>query len=429
MGLLVVLLGLGLYVRLLSEYSRVGAAEGQELVRQVLGLLLVFDVTLTVVFLASAYSLGEATFPSLRFHHFIIVAVLSIVETVVVVYATLYRAQARAWRFVGVMAVQVGVSLAASIGLVAGLGLKDMGMLVGRLVGDIAALVSIAPTVRLYLPKIPARNALPMIRGAFAIVPATFASVLVATSPRYFLEHAGGAAEVGNYAFTSKVAGVISLLFVQPFALAWHPIMFQMRTAPNASRLFGRIVATYLILGCFVALGLTLLAGGLSRHIWSGEYSFSPTLLGLLAFANVAVGLTQAVNIGPYVTNKLSAQLPAYILGVVTLAALSGLFIQRWHVEGAALALLSAQVVLGVSLFMISQRLYRISLGGKWLVLGLLFVFFAYAAGRHIDRAVALTLPSVQPFLAFIVATVIGISACLAWRAFVGVLTGRKRPH
>ncbi len=374
LGLLVVGSGIGLNVRLLAVYPTLEEPERSLTVRRSVGLVILTSTITAGIFLVLSLRWGQFVFPGLSPPHFVLVAVLGIQETIILIYASLFRASERGWSYIRLSVAQFVVGIIASVVLVSQFQLRDIGMLLGRMSGNLVAMLTLIPVVKGYLPMVPGEGKTRVLLESFPIVPATFASVWIAAAPRFFLDHLAGTAAVGTFALTSRVAGVVSILLVQPFSLAWHPILFAVRKRIDASRLLGQAVAGYALAGAVIAVAVLFLARGFGHLVWRGEYTLDLGLLGILGFANVAVGLMQAVNIGPYVANKLTHQLPLYALGAVAIMPLSLILIGASGPPGAGVALLSTYTLVCLGLHVVSQRLFPISVDYHLITVGLVLV-------------------------------------------------------
>src|SRR5207253_1517947 len=116
-----------------------------------------------------------------------LVAAISALEITWLLFATLYRAQGRAWLYIGASALQGTVALVTTVYLILRKGYRDEGILIGRLFAD-AVLIGLvlAPQMSKYRPNWDPRVARGLLKIGLPLIPATFSSMWVLTSPRYF---------------------------------------------------------------------------------------------------------------------------------------------------------------------------------------------------------------------------------------------------
>jgi O-antigen/teichoic acid export membrane protein len=384
LNLLLVVLALGLQVALLARYQRCDAEQRTDLVRAVFGFVLVSVTIGLALFLGLARVLGPVVLPTLPVSRFYWVAAIGGAETLWLLFATLFRAQGAAWRYIGGWVIQVTAGLGATVILIREYGLRDDGILAGRLIGAVVVLVSLSPTLYRYRPYLDIRRAWPVVRLGLPLLPAALASMLVAMAPRYFVEIWRTTADVGIYAMSSKMAGVISIGLVQPFALGWLPIMFQVYERSDARIVYGRVITYYLLIGLGLAFGLGLAAPLVFRLIEAGDFQFDAWVLVALCLANVLAGLMHAVNIGPYVRERTGAQVPVLVATAAVAIALCAVLTGRYGVRGAALGLAGSYLFQAVLLHIVSQRLYPIVVQSRRLTAVLTAVTVAFALASQV---------------------------------------------
>src|SRR5262249_28203423 len=148
------------------------------------------------------------------------------IENVGVLFLTFFRAEGLAWRYIITSLAQLIIGLLATISFIICLGYSEEGILYGRLAGDIALLGMLLPYLIKYHPRSNLKLTSDLVRVGLPLVPATLTGMWILMSPRYFIERFGSAADVGVFTMSSKIASIIWLGFIQPFALAWMVALF-----------------------------------------------------------------------------------------------------------------------------------------------------------------------------------------------------------
>jgi O-antigen/teichoic acid export membrane protein len=315
-----------------------------------------------VVFIGLARLFGRTVLPVLDMRMFALIAAISTLETTWLLFATLYRAKGAAWQYIGASALQAGVGLGATLYLITQRGYRDDGILVGRLVGDATVFgVALVPQLgryRLTTHLTPARE---LLRIGAPLIPATFAAMWVINAPRYLLQWYGSVADVGVFAMSSKIAGVIQLLFIQPFAMAWMVSLFTIFKRPDAGRIYARVLTYYVLLGVTLALTVGLLAQVVVPLLAHQRFPLSSGIVVLVALAYVASGLMYPLNVGPYVLEQPTKQVPVFVTSGLLIAGAGIVLVRRWGALGGAVALLLVYLVQAGLLTRLSQRMYRIA--------------------------------------------------------------------
>jgi O-antigen/teichoic acid export membrane protein len=384
LNFLLVLCGLGLGSALLARYGRLELDARRELVASVLALVLVATLAIEAMFALFGWLLGPRVFPELSWSHYVLVGAIALAETVWLLFAAVYRARGAAWRYIALQLVQVAVSLALTLVLIAHCGLREDGLLLGRLAADGVVLVLLVPELVRHRPRDlgPAR-ALARIGGPLVI--AAFSAMFVAMSPRLFLEQLADARTVGSFAVDARLASIVSIGFVQPFGLVYVAAIVHIAQRADARALFARVVTYYVALGGLATVVLGLAAPWIARTLGKQEFPISPSAIVLLAASNVAAGLIYPLTIGPYVLERTREVIPVYA-GAALLALAVGWFaVAHAGIAGAAIALLVVYVAQGAALAAVSQRMYAVPL--EWRRLAVVVAAFAAALTAVVSQA------------------------------------------
>jgi O-antigen/teichoic acid export membrane protein len=159
---------------------------------------------------------------------------------------------------------------------------------------------------------------------------------------------------------STKVSALASLLYIQPFSLAWMVMMFRLREHPNAPQMYAKVLTFYWLVGLLVALGLGVVAPGLVSLLGRREFPLSPSVVTVAALAAVLSGAMYPVNVGIYLRNRTSAVVPAFAACALLSVALGWAVVPTWGVTGAAACLLGTYAVQTFLLARINARLYPI---------------------------------------------------------------------
>lgn len=368
-NLLCVVLGLGLSVALLVGYPQTPPDERPRFFGQVVGFVLVSTTVMEALFLATYGILRGRHLLDTEPRQAILVAAISAVETIWMLYATRYRAEGAAWRYIAASFVQLAVGLVATILLILVGGMRENGILAGRLIGDLATLaVVIAGRGNRSPLRFRPRAVVPILRIGIPLIPATFANLWMLMSPRVFIDWYGSKADVGVFTMSAKIAGLLSLLLVQPFGMAWMVSLFRVVELPSAKRVYGRVVTYYVLAAGASALTLGLASYAVVPLITRSEFPLAPGIVLIMALATVMSGLMYPVNIGPYVTAQTATQTRVFLASalVTTFAGLVGTL--AWGPAGAAMGLLIGFTFQAAALARLSQRLYPIDFESARLV-------------------------------------------------------------
>ena len=361
-NLLLVFIGSGMHIALLSRYPYLkNDSERRCLVGSV------FTFTLITVFIFESMYLfllltGFSLLPNLQKQMAILVVVVSSTEGIWLVFATLYRAQGSAWRFIFLSISKLVLSLVVTIILIVYMDFREEGILYGRLAGNLFLFLLLSPTIFYYYPHLNLKPALNLLKIGIPLVPAAFATMWVTMSPRIFIEWFGSSADVGIFVMSSKLSSVLTLFFVTPFGMAWMVALFRISQKIEAKTIYARILTYYCLVGGFLALSLGLASPYLALFLEGEEFALSPDIITIMALANVVSGLMYPVTIGPYVKEKTSTIVPIFIFSAAFVSFLGPIMTSSWGVLGAGYAVLIVYIFQGLFLFRLSNRIYTINI-------------------------------------------------------------------
>lgn len=371
LNLLLVICGLGLGSALLARYAKLELGAQRELVGSVLALVLVATLGVLVLFAGFAVVLGPHVFPELARGHYLLVGAIAAAESVWLLFAAMYRARGSAWRYITLQLVQVAVSLALTVELIAHRGYREEGLLVGRLGADLVVLVLLLPELVRHRPRALGR-AWELVRVGGPLVLAAFSAMFVAMSPRIFLEQLGDASVVGSFAVDSRLASIVSIGFVQPFGLVYVAAIVPIARRADAKQLFARALTSYVLLGGIATLVVAFAAPWIAHTLGKQAFPISPTAILVLAAAQVAAGLIYPTTIGPYVLERTRDVIPVYVGAAVLAIGAGWVAVAHAGILGAAGALVGIYAVQGVALAVVSQRMYPVPF--EWRRLGAIVV-------------------------------------------------------
>ncbi len=361
LNLSLALLGLGMNVAILARYPSIPSEHRDRFFGSILSFMLLWTLFFEMLFLALAWLFGHGVVPVLNMRVFTLITAISALETVWLLFATLYRAQGAAWQYIGASTLQAGVGLVATVWLITRMGYRDEGILEGRLLGDILLFGAVLlPQFRRYRLSTRLGPWRDLLRIGLPLIPATFSSMWVLMSPRYFIQWYGTVADVGVFAMSSRIAGITQLLYVQPFAMAWMVSLFTIFKRTDARQIYARVLTYYILLGVTIALMLGLVAEAVIPLLAHQRFPLSPSIVLIVALAQVASGLMYPLNIGPYVLEQTGKQIPVFIASGA-LITIVGIVLVQWRGPvGGALALLAVYIAQALLLAIVSQKLYPI---------------------------------------------------------------------
>jgi O-antigen/teichoic acid export membrane protein len=385
LNLLLVILILGLNVALLARYPRLELADRGKVVSSVFSLMLLTNIGFEFLFFFLMLFLGKDVIPSVNMKMVVLICCISFLESIWLMFATLFRAEGAAWTYISASLAQVLSSLLSTIMLITVYGFREDGILFGRLTGDIILMLIISPNFVRYRPRFDLQPALELLKIGVPMVPAALSNIWLLMSPRYFVEKYCTTAEVGIFAMSTKIAGIVSLIFIQPFALAWMVVLFKIILYEDAKRMYERVVTYYFLTGGVVALSLGVAAPKIV--VWLGKVNFpiSSSVITIMSLAYIASGIMYPVTIGPYIKEKTHRMVPVFVLSAILSLIVGSFTTWRWGIIGAALSLLVVYTFQAYLLHRVSNTLYRINIEWRRLFKIIVGIGIAYFVTMAIE--------------------------------------------
>lgn len=361
-GLFLVAIGLGTNVAIVSQVPRMEEEEQRRYIGTAITFSICSAATAMVLMLAIIAGFSQAL------EHFLPISLVTLIpiaialEYVLLQLQSIYRALGGAWSFVLMTIAQASCSLVSTVVLIYSFGFREEGILLGRVIGVFMALGPGLILVLRYRPQFDATQVRAMLGVGVPLVPATICSLLVSMSPRYFLELFSTTEQVGVFAIASKVAGIIAILFVQPFSLAWMAVVSKISASGNAPAIYARVLTYFSLAGFSFATIVGLLSPVVLYYFGQARYAISQELILILCYANVAAGLMYTVNLAPYITGRTIQQLPVFLMSGFVALVLGTMFTLHWGLYGAASALLCSLLFQSILLGVLSHREMPVSI-------------------------------------------------------------------
>jgi O-antigen/teichoic acid export membrane protein len=276
------------------------------------------------------------------------------------------RALRRSIAFCGASAVRLVAVVGASIWylLVQHRGLT--GIFWGRAVGDIVGVaVLIAMCASAFRISCSWHRIAGMVRFGLPLVFSALMATMLDASGRYFLSHYGSLAEVGMYSLGTKLSGLMRVVLVAPFGVAWGGVMFQIAREKNARTIYSKLLCYVFLVGVVAAVITDLFTPTLLAIFATPAYSGAGRIVSLLLLTQAAAMLQYPASVGIYLQGFTNVFAPIYGGAFLLDLALNRLLVPRFGIGGAAVSWLIAWSALVLSSAIVSQFLYPLHYEAK----------------------------------------------------------------
>lgn len=251
--------------------------------------------------------------------------------------------------------------VAFSILFVAKLGWGVRGVLWAMVAGDMAVTLMGLWLLRSVLrPAMFDRSRLgEMLHYSLPLLPAALAGWSITGAGQYFIQHYYGESQVGLFAVGSKIATVAFVVTVA-FQTAWGPFAMSLHKRAEAKQVYAGAMLLYVWVMCLLATLLTLFAHDLVRIISKPDYFGAESVVGLLVFSFIFIGLKFIAAIGLNIVKDTRPIGIAVTASGAIFIGLCVLLVPRYGIVGAALSTLLSQALIPLYLFHRAQREYPV---------------------------------------------------------------------
>ncbi len=256
----------------------------------------------------------------------------------------------------------VGMTVAASLVLVVGLGDGARGLLLGNYGASTVVLIALWWTMRHRLGprRGRAERMSVLLRFGLPTVPAEASVYALSIVDRYYIYHDRSPALAGLYSIAVKLAGAVAFI-VRAFQYAWPPLAYSVSDDAQAARLYGLVTTYYLLVSGWVVAGLTLLGRWVLRvlaaHAYFGAYRALPWVA--LGWALYGLWVVFLVIAGR--AKVTTRNFPAALAGLAANIILIVVLVPSLGIAGAGIALCGAYLVRLSVMHLLTRRAFAVT--------------------------------------------------------------------
>ncbi len=333
----------------------------------------------------ASFVVGDDAYANLVRVAFVMLAVQLLYEQL----TALYRVEERSVAFTVASLANLVITVVATIVAVFVLDDGATGALAGNAIGTAAVLVVLIWQRRASLrPAFDRDLVRRMNRFGLPLLPAGLAIWVVDFADRLLLGRIVDQHEVGLYAVGVKIASAMVLVQLA-FRTAWPAFAYSLEEGKEARRTFAYVLTYTSLLGCWLSLGLGLLAPWLVDWLAAPEFAPAERVVAPLAFSGALLVAYTTLSIAASRANNTQRYWQVAVVGAAVNVALNLLLIPTYGMEGAAAATVAAYVVLAGGMALLAQRLYPVPYEWRRLTMAVGVGVLLYAAGRLADAPFA----------------------------------------
>lgn len=321
-------------------------------------------VLLILVFKKVVFATFDIPFGQLKLIYLVVPILL--IDALNVIPFIKLRIERQAGKFAAFKLLNILVNVGLNLYLILKLRWGIEAVFISNIAASAITFVILFPTVLKYL-RIRVRMDLlkKFLKFGIPYLPAGLASMFIQGIDRPILGHLTNLGTVGVYNANYKL-GIFMMLFVSMFQYAWQPFFLQNAGEKNARELFAKVLTYFTITAGFILIIISLFISDvvklnifgltiIGKNFWGG-LNIVPVIL----FGYLFNGLYVIFTAGIFIKEK-SIYVP-FITGIGAAVNIGVNFalIPSMGMMGAAIATLAAYFAMASSLYVVTQKIYRI---------------------------------------------------------------------
>ena len=226
-----------------------------------------------------------------------------------------------------------------------------------------------------------------------------FVSVwILQLSDRYLLSHFASLSQTASYAVAYSLGGLLGVVILSPFSLAWPSAMFTIAKREDAPHVYRTVFRWYCIILLVSVFALSLASTFVFDFFFPITYHSAAPVIPIVALSIMLYAVYNYFNTAISIKRKTWFAVVFTTIAAVINVGFNLILIPRYGSMGAAWSTLLAYAVLTVVAYVVNQRIYFIPFEIDILIVGLaigiiLYVgsdFLAQGRGTYVGWSISL---------------------------------------
>lgn len=206
-------------------------------------------------------------------------------------------------------------------------------------------------------------------------------------SDRYLLSHFGSLAQTASYAVAYSLGGVLNIVVVSPFILAWPAAMFAIAKRDDAAHAFQQVFRWFSIVLLFAAFAFSLISIAVLDLLFPPAYHSAAPIIPIIALSIMFYGVYNIFAVGVGVRRKTWLTATFMTLAALVNVGVNIVLIPLYGSMGAAVSTLVAYAFLTLSTYVVNQRIYRVPFEIGMFIIALVIGIALYLGGDLLAQA------------------------------------------
>jgi len=335
------------------------------LVFSVFSFLLFVNMLLLVISFIFPSQISTLLFDSNQYGDIVKYSVLiAMFETLLGIPLLMFRIREKAFVYVILVVSESILSLGLQLYLITSTNQKLAGVFTAKAIASLLILLTTLPALIRYIKF---RIDLPLLRDILKfcapLMLASLVSTLFVNQDRFILGYLADSSQVGLYGLGNNIAGILTFVFIAPFALAFPPIFWRKINDNNAARFYTKSMTYSFVVFAYSALALSLISPNFIKvFARNPDYWLAMNVVPFASFSLVFYGMQVVGFMSFYQSKKTSIVLLILVISCLLNILLNLALVPYLQMYGAAVAKLAAFLVSSILIYLFSKRYYFI----KW---------------------------------------------------------------
>ena len=297
------------------------------------------------------------------------------------------RAENRAGFFTTLSIINLLVNLGTTLVMVGTLHMGIAGSLIGT--GSGFAVVAIC-TLPLILLRAGIHPRFDIARGllSFGIPNASsfISTWVLQLSDRYLLSLFATLAQTAGYAVAYSLGGILNVVILVPFTLAWPSAVYTIAKRDDAPRIFRLVFLWYSIVLLFAAFALSLVSTITLDLFFPSTYRSAAAIIPIIALSTMFYGVYNIFAVGTAIRRKTWFAVFFTSSSALVNVGLNLVLIPLYGAMGAAISTLLAYAFLSMIAYIVNQWIYPIPFEISTFIIALMIGTGFYAGSSFLAR-------------------------------------------
>ncbi len=355
---------LGLWTAFLRSYTYDYESRIDRLgvVSTVVVLLLLASVPTTLVIMLIAPWIGSLLLSSPHYSNYIgMAALVVLLQNLAVPGLAWMRAENRAVLFALISTVNLLINLITTIILVGVLHMGVVGSLIGTGCGYGFVVACTLPFIVLRAGvRVRADIAYGLLTFGLPNVSSYISLWMLQLADRFLLAHLRSLSETAIYTVAYSLGGVMSVLVLSPFSMAWTAAQFIVAKRDDAKDIFQLVFRWFSIVLFFAAYALSLVGVFVLNAFFPQSYHVASSIIPIITLSTLFYGVYNFLTLGISIRKKTWLSIVFTAVAALVNIGLNIFFIPLYGSMGAAIATLLAYMLLALLTYIVNQRIYPV---------------------------------------------------------------------